>query len=57
MIVNSQISMMLNSTFTKNGGESKERGGAFSMMDSTMIITDSTFDSNTAMKGGAIAFE
>ncbi|CAI2370626.1 unnamed protein product [Moneuplotes crassus] len=56
-ILDSAVSNMTNCTFENNGNSSTAKGGAIKMTDSMITIANSTFISNQAFKGGAIAFE
>jgi len=56
-IVRTSIGSIEDSTFINNGEESIPSGGAIRLFNSKVEIINSTFRSNTAIKGGAISFE
>ena len=56
-ISESIIHQVSDSHFYNNGGENKLKGGALTLLNSEVTIQDSTFQNNTAFRGGAISFE
>ena len=53
----SKIKMISQCNFINDGAENKSTGGAISLFNSEVIIKNSTFTGNKAIKGGAISFE
>ena len=56
-IIRTSIGSIEDSIFINNGEESIPSGGAIRLFNSEVEIINSTFRSNTAIKGGAISFE
>ena len=57
VIKNSKINMISNWNFTGNGQKLLKSGGAISISDSVLNMSNSIFKNNTAINGGAISFE
>ena len=53
----SVINLVKNSSFIKVGTSNIRRGGAVYLTNSNATFEDTTFDSNKAIKGGAIYFD
>ncbi|CAI2379704.1 unnamed protein product [Moneuplotes crassus] len=56
-ILYSRVDIIRNSKFTQNGNQMKTKGGVLYLLDTQLSIESCIFESNTALKGGAIAFE
>mmetsp|Transcript_3353 Transcript_3353/g.4134 ORF Transcript_3353/g.4134 Transcript_3353/m.4134 type:complete len:81 (-) Transcript_3353:48-290(-) len=56
-IENSAISSLTNSSFSKLGSSVLLRGGAIYSISSNVSISQSSFESNSAVNGGAIHSE
>ena len=57
VVKSSVINMISNSNFTNSGSSALKAGGAISMSDSKISVTNSRFLNNKAISGGAISFE
>ena len=57
VVKSSIINMISNSNFTNSGSSALKAGGAISMSDSKISVTNSRFLNNKAISGGAISFE
>ena len=53
----SWVQVISNSVFDSNGGSKQKYGGALNIIDSKVVISNSTFSRNTAESGGAINYQ
>jgi len=53
----SEVESISNSSFMGNGADTLLKGGAFNLFNSKVDISNSSFNSNKALRGGAISFE
>ena len=53
----SWVQVVSNSVFDSNGGSKQKYGGALNIIDSKVVISNSTFSRNTAESGGAINYQ
>ena len=57
IVKSSTIGVISNSNFTNNGNTTQRVGGAISIIDSKVSISNTAFINNSAVNGGAIALE
>ena len=57
VVKSSTIGLISNSNFTDNGDKTLRVGGAISVKDSKVVISNCLFSNNSAISGGAIGFE